>query len=36
MAEKHNISEILELARNLVKQLQNLIDNKNDINVNES
>ncbi|CAF0919945.1 unnamed protein product [Brachionus calyciflorus] len=33
MAEKHNISEILELARNLVKQLQNLIDNKNDINI---
>lgn len=31
MAEKHNIDEILELARNLIRQLQSLIDNKNDI-----
>lgn len=33
MAEKHNIVEILELARNLIRQLQNLIDNKNDISI---
>ena len=26
MAEKHNTSEILSLARSLTKQLQNLID----------
>lgn len=30
MAEKHNITQILELARTLIQQIQNLIDSKND------
>lgn len=30
MAEKHNTAQILDLARNLIQQIQNLIDNKND------
>ena len=28
MAEKHNIEEILELARSLVQQIQDMIYNK--------
>jgi hypothetical protein len=30
MAEKHNTKSILNLARDLVKQLQSLINNKED------
>ena len=30
MAEKHNTTQILDLARNLIQQIQNLIDSKND------
>lgn len=29
MAEKHDTKEILRMARNLLQQLKNLIDNKN-------
>jgi hypothetical protein len=30
MAEKHNVNQILDLARSLIQQIQNLIDNKNE------
>lgn len=30
MAEKHNTTQILDLARNLIQQIQNLIESKND------
>jgi hypothetical protein len=30
MAEKHNIDDILELARNLVQQIQDVIFNQDD------
>lgn len=32
MAEKHDVNQMLELARSLIQQIQNLIDNKNDNN----
>lgn len=32
MAEKHDFKSVIELARNLVSQLQNLIKNKNNLN----